>query len=239
MVNWRCLAYTWIQRAYAPFRAFLPKQIADPLRSVATAFLAPVLFSLRSGHFRSSFARAAVDRQGEPIPWYTYPCIEFLNHRDFSNASVLEFGGGQSTIWWGRRAKRVLCLEDNAEWLGGLRQRVSPAVELRQASMASPQACVDSINEAVQDQRFDVVVIDGLWRDHLISIAARVVSDTGIIICDNSEGYGFQQRFSGYDFMRVDFYGYVPGLVQPHCTSIYFKPGAAALHPGHKIAVVA
>jgi hypothetical protein len=53
--------------------------------------------SVCSGHFRSSVNGKALSQAGVPLPWYTYPAIDFLTQRDFRGRSVLEFGGGQST----------------------------------------------------------------------------------------------------------------------------------------------
>lgn len=35
-----------------------------------------------------------IGKNGEPLPWYTYPCIEYLDNLDFSKKCILEFGGG-------------------------------------------------------------------------------------------------------------------------------------------------
>ena len=55
----------------------------------------------------------AVDKKGDPIPWYTYPAIDFLLLRDYRDKNILEFGSGQSTLWWAARAKFVLSLEED------------------------------------------------------------------------------------------------------------------------------
>ena len=73
-------------------------------------------------------------------------------------------------------------------------------------------------------KQFDVIVVDGLHRGLMFEIAMPWLADGGMIICDNAEGYGFYeswQKFSG--FVRVDFYGHVPGVIHPHATSILFR----------------
>src|SRR5947209_1387749 len=82
----------------------LPSHMWQPLRAFATALVTPIRFSRVTGHWRSSIAASAKTRSGEAIPWYTYPAIDFLSQRDFAGKRVLEFGGGQSTIWWSQRA---------------------------------------------------------------------------------------------------------------------------------------
>ena len=214
---------TIFHRLYAPIRWLMPSWISVPIRCVATAFLTPLVFSLRSGHFRSSLWRAAVTRKGQPLPWYTYPTIDFLRCRDFTDRTVLEFGGGQSTFWWASRARRVVTFEDNAAWLERLRRRIPDNVALRLVSAADAEACIADVRAGlaeVGESRFDVVVIDGLFRRELVAIACELVAPDGIIICDNAEGYGFHAELLGRGLNRIDFYGYAPGVIQPHCTSI-------------------
>lgn len=229
---------SWIHRAFAPIKSTLPRWISEPIHSVATAALTPVLFSLRSGHLRSSFERAAVTPSGDPLPWYTYPAIDFLSQRRFDDQDVLEFGAGQSTLWWARQARRVVACEGDPAWVERLRPRVPSNVELHLVPADAPDPCLLEVHRVLSAERpasFDVVVIDGLWRHELIDVAVRMVKSDGIVICDNSEGYGFQEGFAGRDFSRVDFFGYAPGGVQPVCTSIFFKAGARAFAPTHPI----
>jgi hypothetical protein len=58
----------------------------------------------------------SVDKFGNPIPWYTYPATEYLSHLDFSRLTVFEYGSGNSTLWWAKRAKSVFSVEDDKDW---------------------------------------------------------------------------------------------------------------------------
>lgn len=73
----------------------------------------------------------------------------------------------------------------------------------------------------------------------MIEIACEVVSESGAIVCDNAEGYGFFEGFRDRGFQRVDFFGHAPGVNLPHCTSIFFKPGAFLFDSGFPILVIA
>jgi hypothetical protein len=55
------------------------------------------------GWFRSCREQASVDANGNPIPWITYPAIEFLVKRINNQLSVFEYGCGNSTLWWASR----------------------------------------------------------------------------------------------------------------------------------------
>ena len=227
-----------LRRAFGPIKAHAPTWFSGFVRSAGTALLTPVRFSLRTGHWRSSFARLPLSRRGTPLPWYTYPCIDFLASRSHAGRSVLEFGAGYSTLWWAARAARVVALEADEEWLATLRRKVPENVALQAVPGTDANACIAAVNgilNSLGHARFDVVVIDGLCRSELIDVAARSVTDDGIVLCDNAEGYGIQEGFRGRDFQRVDFFGYAPGVILPHCTSLFFRTGAYVFAPTHPI----
>jgi len=185
---------------------------------------------------------SAVSKSGDPLPWYTYPSIDFLKYRSYNDRTILEFGAGQSTFWWAQRAKRVVSLEGDEVWFQKLKPHVSSNVELHLVPVDKPRACIEAVNrilDSLSEFRFDVIVIDGLWRYEMIDIAIRVVSDTGIIVCDNAEGYGFFDGFRSRGFQRVDFFGNAPGVVLPHCTSIFFRPGSFVFDSEYPIPVIA
>jgi hypothetical protein len=233
---------TVIQRAFAPFKAYLPRWIWAPIRSVVTAFLTPVLFSYRSGHFRSSLKRAAVSKDGSPLPWYTYPCIEFLRHRSFDRKSVLEFGGGQSTLWWAARAKTVVTIEGQALWYERLKKQIPGNVTLHLVPPAKVDAYLSDIERILQATgliAFDVIILDGFFRKQLIDTAKRYLAADGMLICDDAETYGAFESFQHSGWNRVDFFGYAPGVVLPHCTSIAFGPNCFAFSSQWAIPVIA
>jgi hypothetical protein len=230
-----------IHRSFAPLRKLLPGWLSNAIRSVVTAVLTPVLYSYRTGHFRSSLRMAAVSRHGEPIPWYTYPAIDFLSGRDFRSRTVLEFGGGQSTLWWAARAKSVVTFEDNLAWHDRIKAGAPPNAELHYVadeSGTNHAAQVKAVLATLAQRQYDVIVIDGLKREDMIEIACAHVAPDGIVVCDNADGYGFYEGFKQRPFRRVDFYGNAPGVILPQCTSIYFGPSSFAFGPEVPIRVI-
>ena len=207
----------------------LPQMIRRPLRGVATMLLTPILFSIRTGHWRSALAARAADRDGRPIPWLTYPAVDFLRGLDLGAASVLEFGSGQSTLWFSARARSVVSLEWQREWYDYVRAQLGGNVRLILSDHTPERA-------AIGDGPFDVVLVDGLHRLRAAEIAADLVAPDGLVMLDNSEGdWGpagtkpIIELFAARGFMRVDFHGYAPGVWKPHCTSIFFRPGCRFL----------
>jgi hypothetical protein len=170
-------------------------------------------------------ANRAVDSCGEPIPWYTYPSISFLSAKSFADRKVLEWGAGQSTLWWARKASLVIAIESDVEWYQRLRAIVPSNVALKLAS-----SDVVEIAKELRDVRFDVIVVDGLDRFKCAVESLWLTSVDGAIILDNSEGYWgpsgeypILELFRAAGFSRIDFYGPAPGVIKPHCTSLFFK----------------
>ena len=69
------------------------------------------------GQYNSLKQGKPVDSFNNPLPWITYPCIEYLNQFDFSNETVFEYGSGGSTKWFlNNKSKKVISVEDDISW---------------------------------------------------------------------------------------------------------------------------
>jgi len=223
-----------VHKIFAPINTVLPTWLSGPIRSVFTALLTPVFFSYETGHFLSSLRSRAIDKGGEPLPWYTYPAIHFLQCKDFKNCTVLEFGAGQSTLWWSKRATQVLSFEGDLEWYTYVERHVPPNVKI----VYVPQDLA-GIESHLRDLSFDVIIVDGMDRLRASRIARDVVKPGGVVIVDNSDAYGEPEGtypivdvFRSTGFSRVDFYGHHPGVIVPGCTSLFFKHDCFLLTSG-------
>src|SRR6266702_7452961 len=100
----------------------LPTRVFWRAHGLVALVLTPWRFSLLSGHMRSSLVHRPVARNGEPIPWMAYPATEFLECQSYARRRVLEWGSGNSTLWWARRAERVVSFESNVSWYERIRR---------------------------------------------------------------------------------------------------------------------
>lgn len=216
-----------VHQVFAVVRRVLPGRVAGGLRRIVTALLTPWVFSINSGHFRSSMRSRAVDPRGRPLPWYTYPAIEFLSDQDYSSRTVLEFGAGQSTLWWASRAREVVALESDPAWYRELARCVPANVTL-----VSLPLTLEGLDELLGSRSFDIVIVDGLDRLRAAGESLERVSQGGMVVVDDSESfwspegsYPIIDIFRSGGFRRVDFYGYAPGVILPRCTSVFFRDG--------------
>jgi len=218
----------------------MPDFLWDPLRAAMTAVSTPLRFSTRTGHFRSSLARAACTPDGRPLPWYTYPAIDFLAQRGFEGRDVLEFGGGQSTLWWQARARSVLTVEGDRDWYQRIVGGMASNVSLHHVPV-EPEDSLQQIRTLIarhSTQKFDVIIVDGHRRRELAALAFDYLAPEGALLLDNAEGYGFYEEIRGRNCRRVDFFGFAPGVSLRHCTSLVFVGDCFLLRPDIRIATL-
>ena len=174
------------------------------------------------GHLASLRDGVAMDGAGRPVPWFTYPAIEFLRQLDFSTMSIFEFGSGQSTLFWEQRAQRVVSVESNAHWYATVKGRVGPRVTLTLANEAKEYAGTLS----ACDGKFDVIVVDGVFRAECCEAAGEKLNDGGMIILDNSERYPeLAARLRAGGLLQVDMSGFGPVNDYTWTTSFFFHRG--------------
>jgi hypothetical protein len=175
------------------------------------------------GHLRSARVYQSVDADGEPLPWYTYPAIEFLKQFDFSDKRVFEYGSGNSTLFWSRRAREVVSVEDEEGWFEQLR----PGLPANCTLVHEPDLhrYVDVINQ--HGSGFDIIVIDGPGRGFTRMKCARAalphLAPGGLVILDNSDWLPETAAvLREADLLEVDMSGFAPIAAQTQTTSFFF-----------------
>jgi len=175
------------------------------------------------GHVASVRSKVAIDREGRPLPWYTYPAIEYLQQLDFRNKSVFEYGSGMSTLFWASVARQVVSVEDDERWFDQISKQVpaNASVSLETDLAKFPLAITHT------GLRFDVIVVDGpargLTRLKCCRAALPALHPGGLVILDNSDWLPESSRFlreSG--LLEVDMIGFVPACDHVQVTSLFF-----------------
>ncbi len=193
------------------------------------ARLAPARLNalVHTGWLHSVYAGIPVNADGEPLPWITYPAIDFLEPRVGPDWTVLEWGCGQSTRWWAARVRRVVSVEHDPDWHARVAATApaNVAVHLR----PDPAAYADLAGVDHPDQQYDAVLIDGLERNRCARTAVARVRPDSIIIVDNADRGSLRDGLAflaAAGWLRVDFFGLMPAYAYRTCTSVFFKSAA-------------
>lgn len=174
------------------------------------------------GSSRSIEEKRPVDINGNPLPWFTYPAIEYLSRLDFSKCNIFEFGCGYGTSYWGNRCKSITSIEDNSEWYEQMKIKTK---RNKKINLIYADNREDYINSIVKTKKkFDVVIIDGVFRDGSTLSALKCLKKNALIILDNSDWYANSARIlRKAGFTQVDFDGFGPGNTYTWVTSIFFR----------------
>ncbi len=174
---------------------------------------------VKQGLYRTMASGRPVTPTGEPLPWFTYPAIHYLEQLDLSSTSVFEYGSGNSTLWWQTRVAAVRSVEHDAEWYQLVRGAVHEFVDHRLVTDA------ESYVNAIAPGQYDIIVIDGEFRRECVRKAVDHLKSGGFIVLDNSDWFpscaaSLRQR----GLIEVDFAGFGPINDYTSVTSIFLHP---------------
>lgn len=176
------------------------------------------------GQARGTTTNAA----GDPIPWYTYPALEYLSQFDARELSVFEFGAGSSSLFWAARARRVCAVESDPAWHARL-----AAEHARNLDIALREDKAGYVGHlAALAEKFDIIVIDGRWRRSCAAAAPAGLREGGMIVLDNADWYPDTARgLREAGFLQIDFSGFGPINAYAWTTSVFVR-GTTALQRG-------
>lgn len=162
-----------------------------------------------AGWPRSVRRGVPVDRHGNPIPFYTYSAIDFLEERIRAVQAVFEFGTGQSTLWYSERVSAVFAVEHDVRWYGALKGRAPSNVYATLAS--DPETYASAVQS--HGRVFDLIAIDGVHRQRCVGPSLSALSDLGVVVWDNSDRSDFANvypEFVRHGFRALRFRGLGP-----------------------------
>lgn len=178
------------------------------------------ILSISYGHLYTLRQLECRDSQGNPIPWYTYPAIDYLNQIDLSGKVVFEYGCGFSTLYWARKTSHVFSVDHNEEWYNRIKK------------MLPENATLYYLNDLDQYQNFcrvnnkmyDIIIIDGKRRYMSCLAAIDQIKEDGFIILDNADWHpNTVKLLTSKGFKRIDFIGFGPINSYTWNTGFFFK----------------
>jgi len=223
---------------YTFVKSLLPSPLHAWLRDVKKQFRNFAILAREYGQYSTIRQQVPVDAKGAPIPWYSYPALEYLKQLDLRDKTVFEWGSGHSSLWWASRAKTVYSVEDNPTWFEMISKRKLPNQEI--TLVQDKQEYINHLKTL--NRKFDIIVIDGhTYRGECAQVAPDYLSENGVLILDNSDWF-FRASLAlkKRDFIQVDFAGFGPINAYVSVTSLFFTrkfdfPSHKEIQPQHVI----
>ena len=180
----------------------------------------------RLGIVESQLRGEPVDSSGYPVPWLSMPALALLEARVPPGLSVLEYGSGNSTLWWGRRAARVVSVEHDAVF----QSRLAPRLPDNVCSLL-----VTDISHGAYEQAparfgrvFDVVLIDGARRVECAHACLSLLKEGGAVIFDNADRKEYQPGLAHLrqqGFRCIELLGLCALQTWSNTTAIFYRDG--------------
>lgn len=120
-------------------------------------------------------------QSGLVFPWYTKSFLDELVTWDLKDKIVFEYGCGASSLWWASRCKKLYGVENNKEYFETVVSHIGDKACLAHETEENPY--INSIRQ--WGVLFDIIVVDGGWRDESIPTVLEHLKPGGKIIYDN------------------------------------------------------
>lgn len=197
-----------------------------------------IILSIKYGQFKSIINKAAIDRFGNPIPWYCYPAIEFLDQFDFSKTKILEFGSGNSTIWWAKKCKEITSIEHDEKYFKYIGDKNIKNLNLRLFK--------EKINYINQKEltNSSIIIIDGNFREetmlNVIKNSSKIKKNNIMVIIDNAHWYSdiIKEMQKKFNYMQIDFFGFCPSVNFTNGTTILINKSKKFFNRNKKISFI-
>ena len=179
---------------------------------------------VQDGWVRSYIEGQSVDLDGTPIPWLTYPAIDFLTERLPRLECVFEYGSGNGTLWWATKSERVRAVENDPEWYEKMKKVLPRNVELYFEDISSGTGYEEKV--LVDEYYYDVIVIDGRRRNNCMAQSVKRIKPNGVIILDNSDRAEYApgvRQIIDSGFRQIEFSGFCPIVNFKSQTAIFYR----------------
>lgn len=178
---------------------------------------------IENGWLRSYREQQCVDKQGRPLPWYTYSAIHFLSGRLQPWMRVFEYGCGNSTLWYAQRVASVESVDNSKEWAEKINAQAPDNARVQYVLDTGPayRECIGAARAP-----YDVLAIDGRERVACTKTALAHLQPAGVIVFDDAQRERYGEAFAllaQNGFKRIDFHGVVPMIPDLETTAIFYR----------------
>ncbi len=153
----------------------------------------------------------------QELPWLTLDSVEFIGKNINKSHNVLEFGSGGSTMFFARRAKRVVSFESGGnnkqidiaaqsyEWYKRLAEKLHEHninnVELHLLhSYPNTNTLYDYVFGSLPEKYFHWLLVDGAHRNQCVMKGRSKLVSGGYMIIDN---YGWLKNMKLFRYWKA------------------------------------
>ena len=181
-------------------------------------------YLLETGWLSSFKSGNSVNGNLDPLPWFTYSAIDFLESRLNDKLKVLELGSGNSTLFFAKKVGKVISIEHNEDWFKKILKKAPGNVELIYTGSEDVEKYLKPL--LLKDENFDVIIVDAIFRNESLRYCLQYTGEGGVIVFDDTDRKEYNEGIAfliNNGFKRLDFSGIAPGIFFRKCTSVFYK----------------
>jgi hypothetical protein len=170
------------------------------------------------GNYKSHYYHQSIDADGAPIPWFTYPAIDYLKQLDWREKTVFEYGSGNSSAFFAKRVKHLTSVEHDIKWFEQNKKQL-----LKNQTITFADKPTEYIH-AIENTKttFDLIIVDGIHRPECVKIALKYLKTNGCLVFDNADWYPNTCEFlRENNLIQIDFHGFGPINQYTWTTSLF------------------
>jgi hypothetical protein len=176
------------------------------------------------GWFNAFKNKKPLDSKNQPIPWVSYPFINFIEKRLNKSYDIFEFGSGYSTLYYAERVKSVTSVEHDKDWYQEIKSTMPTNVNLIYQELNYDGDYCRTTGRT--QEKYDLIVVDGRDRVNCVRYSLGSLKEGGVIILDNSdrdEYVNAYQILAANHFKNIEFWGLAPGFLHTTCTTVFYQ----------------
>jgi hypothetical protein len=207
-----------VKNKLSPISLLNPSKLKKVLSFGTKGYLADI------GWFNSFRSKMPVDAHNEPIPWVTYSFIDFIRDRIDKSHRIFEFGSGNSTLFYAKRAGKVVSVEHDKAWFDKVYADKPRNSELIFCELEDNGRYCRM--PGTYPERFHIIIVDGRDRINCCKQSLTALTNDGVIILDDSERDFYQDAIvflKENGFKQLPFTGISPGAFIYKSTTIFYK----------------
>ena len=212
---------------WPPMKKILWKYLTLALKSINPSIRAQIInfkyLAIDRAQFKSIKLGRPVDNKMNPIPWWTYPVIDYLNQFDFNDEIIFEYGPGNGTLWFlDKGCKKIISIENDKSWYKELEETKhnNQIVLFREKK--------EDYFSSILNYDSTVLIIDGKWRkenvEFICSNFEKINNNLKMIIIDNPDKFQLGEQIRDitnlHNFVQADFFGFGPAFRGIGCTTV-------------------
>ncbi|HWD90004.1 MAG TPA: hypothetical protein VG367_17880 [Mucilaginibacter sp.] len=165
-----------------------------------------------------------VDASNNPLPWATYPFIQFVGERLKSTHDVFEFGSGNSTLFYAKKVGSVTSVDHDLFWYDKIKNSMPSNVNLFYCEFSEDGNYCNYVSKT--NKLYDMIIVDGMDRVNCCINNIGALKQNGVMILDDSERDEYDEATTFLvkkGFKRIDFWGTAPTVYYLKCTTIFYR----------------